>query len=342
MRRAQSHPKPGTTLRHYGTLTKIALLALALFCSEASADLSGAIAAYRRGDFAVAFAEFQDAAIKDDPLAQNALGTMYAQGLGVQRDDGRAVDWFFKAQALGFPEAAANLGAMYEAGLGLPRDANAALKYYREAASADNQPAISRLAKIYENGELGVTPDIALARQFRSRLGEIPAAPRKLDLATAKAAAMPAKPPKPVPALAAGPDRDKTIRARLDAADAFEKQLLRRLEQYRLRERRLFVASGDNRPALKAYLDELRTLLRGRLASAFAAAGEKEMLLVTLSIRRDGTLAESQMDKGSGNARTDTRVLAALKKLPHLSPLPEELAASIDVLAVTIRLPVAQ
>ncbi len=325
--------------RHSAVLTAIACLAWALVCCRANADVSGGLAAYKRGDYPLAFAEFQLAAAKDDPYAQNAIGSLYAQGLGVQRNDKRAVDWFFKAQALGHAEAAANLAAMYEAGLGLPRDADAALKYYREAASAEYQPAILRLAEIYESGELGVTPDIVMAQQFRARLGKSLDEPRNLAAVSAAAAHIPPA-PTTMAEMTAGPAPHKATRAPQGSAAALESLVLRRIEQYRLRERKLFVASSDNRQALKGYLGDLRAQLKKRLAPAFAAALQQERLLVTLSIRQDGTLAETQLDKGTGNARIDTRVLAALKGLPPLAQLPEEMAASVDILVVTVRLPI--
>lgn len=148
----------------------IAAFLLALFSARAGADMEAGIAAYQRGDYAVAFREFQEAAKHDDIRALNYLGIMYAEGQGASHDDYKAADMFFKAAILGYPEAMANLARMYSLGRGGPQDNKAAVSAYRAAARAGFQPAIIRMAEIYENGELGEAPDAALAREWRARL----------------------------------------------------------------------------------------------------------------------------------------------------------------------------
>ena len=148
----------------------IAALLLALFSALAKADVAAGIAAYQRGDFVAALAEFRAAARRDDMLALNYLGIMNAEGLGTLRDDYQAADMFFKAAILGYPEAMANLARMHAEGRGGRQDNKAAVSSYRAAAKAGFQPAIIRMAEIYENGELGEAPDAVLAREWRARL----------------------------------------------------------------------------------------------------------------------------------------------------------------------------
>jgi len=148
----------------------IAALLLALFSALAKADVAAGIAAYQRGDFVAALAEFRAAARRDDMLALNYLGIMNAEGLGTLRDDYQAADMFFKAAILGYPEAMANLARMHSEGRGGRQDNKAAVSSYRAAAKAGFQPAIIRMAEIYENGELGEAPDAVLAREWRARL----------------------------------------------------------------------------------------------------------------------------------------------------------------------------
>jgi hypothetical protein len=75
-----------------------------------------------RKDYATALALFEPLAKSGDPYAQNSLGTMYAQGEGVQQDDQTAVYWFSQAAAQGHGEAQWNLAMMLYQGLGVPRD----------------------------------------------------------------------------------------------------------------------------------------------------------------------------------------------------------------------------
>jgi len=153
-----------------GPVAWIAALLFTLFPAPAWADVDSGIAAYQAGDFADALAEFQRAAKHDDVHALNYLGIMYAEGLGTQRDDKRAVDMFYIAATLGYPEAMANLARAYALGRGVRQDNKAAVSAYRAAARAGFAPAIVRMTEIYENGELGEAPNAALARKWRARL----------------------------------------------------------------------------------------------------------------------------------------------------------------------------
>ena len=335
---------PKNILRAGRHLLNIALLLAALVWGESFADVAAGVAAYKRGDFANAFAELSSASAKDDAFAQNLLGTMYFQGRGVERNEKLAADCFFKAQALGSPEAMANLAAMYEAGQGLPQDSAAALKYFGEAASAGNRPAIARMARIYEKGELGVAPDPALAASWRARLGAAQAArvatPKTMAKPQAEAgknvASAPPSPQKSAkkePALAVGTSLDERI-AQL------EKRVTRNLEIYSHRERKLFVASSDATEPVVGYLKALRARLANLPAAAAAAARPAERRLVTLAIGRDGVLREVELSRSSGNESADGRVLAAVKKLVQWQPLSPEIAHDTDVLYVTVRLPI--
>ncbi len=75
---------------------KFAALCLLLAASgprPAQADYAEGVAAYERGDHALAAREFEPLAKAGDADAQYYLGTLYAEGLGVSRDDVRAHAW---------------------------------------------------------------------------------------------------------------------------------------------------------------------------------------------------------------------------------------------------------
>ena len=70
-----------------------------------------------------------------DATAQNNLGAMYAEGLGVPQDDAEAVAWYRRAAEQGDARAQYNLGGMYAEGLGVPPDAVEALMWLTIAAA---------------------------------------------------------------------------------------------------------------------------------------------------------------------------------------------------------------
>lgn len=327
----------------------IAALILALPAHDSKADVNAGIAAYRRGDFATAFAEFNAAAKQNDPLALNVLGIMYAEGVSVERNDRLAVDWFFKAQALGSLEAAANLGRMYAEGRGLPQSNAEALRLYRDAALGGYLPAMKRLAEVYERGELGVAADPTLALEWRTRLRGTPTGlmyPRPAPLAALPSTDKPplrksersTAPPASAPKSPRPTSGDAPTRADVDKK--FEKRVMQQLEKYRQRERKLQVASTDTAPALATYLKDLRIQLRNRLADVLPASAPSTTLTVSVSIGRDGSVKDVELDQGSGNARLDRKVLLSLKQLGKFPALPAPLNETIDVLAVTVRLPI--
>jgi len=325
---------------------RITPLVLVLLCSAASADVNTGISAYRRGDYATAFSEFNDASGRNDPLALNVIGIMYAEGLGVERNEKLAVDWFFKAQTLGSLEASANLGRMYADGRGVPQSSAAALQQYRNAALGGYLPAMNRLAEIYEKGELGVTADPALALEWRARLRGTPTGLRYSRPTPERSLTQPEQrrenTASPLPATAKTPrasHRESQAQLRVEKDALFEKQVFERMEKYRQRERKLQVASTDSTPVLAAYLKDLRIRVGSQLQDTFSAANVASAMTVSLSILRDGTVRNVELDHGSGSSTFDRKVLASLKRLDRLPPLPAATLETADVLGVTVRLP---
>ena len=324
-----------------GLVARLMLLLLALVYHDAKAEFADGVAAYRRGEYAAAFSEFTIAAARNNLVAQNVLGTMYAEGLGVERNDQLAIDWFLKAQARGSAEAMANLAKMYALGRGVAQNNTTALQYYGDAALSGFQPAILRMAEIYEKGELGVTPDKELALGWRARLRAVQSAAANVSAGAVRAAEkvdpsrMTKVAPMPKPS-----SPEKVAHVRVDRTALFEKQVFGRLENYRQRERKLFVSSTDETQPIAAYLKELRVQLASRLGAAFSASRPDERMIVSLSIRRDGTLRDLELSRSSGNPRTDSRVLSSLKTLERLQPLPAVTADAADILVVTVRLPI--
>ena len=58
-----------------------------------------AYGAYQRGLYLTALAEATKRAQQNDAHAMTLLGELYAQGLGIGRDDGKAAQWYKQARA---------------------------------------------------------------------------------------------------------------------------------------------------------------------------------------------------------------------------------------------------
>lgn len=93
-----------------------------------------------------------------DASQQHALGRMFEYGLGRDRDDVKAAEWYTKAAAQDFPDALYRLGVLHENGWGVPRDVALAAHLYARAARYGHAFAQHDLAFMYMSGT-GVPKD---------------------------------------------------------------------------------------------------------------------------------------------------------------------------------------
>ena len=133
-RRGHDRPHVGRCARVAAALFLIALPALA------GADLRDGQAAYDRGDYTTAFAEFTRAAEQGNLGAQYRLGQMYRKGLGVVRNDDLALHWIRSSAEQGFSVAEVSLGTMYSQGDGVARDYVQAYIWFDVAAKQTIDP----------------------------------------------------------------------------------------------------------------------------------------------------------------------------------------------------------
>ena len=91
----------------------------------------------------------QTAAIRGDASSQNALGVMYAHGIGVLRNFVRAEFWFRKAADQRFGAALYHLGVLYKAGPdGIHQDLSKANDYFTASALAGFRPTMNQLGDL--------------------------------------------------------------------------------------------------------------------------------------------------------------------------------------------------
>lgn len=94
--------------------------------------------------FEAAMAEFLPAARSGNADAEELIGVMYAMGLGVERDDVRAFEWYLRASLKGHPGAQSGIGWYYEVGRGTSVDLVRAYMWYTlSAIGGDPDAAIS-------------------------------------------------------------------------------------------------------------------------------------------------------------------------------------------------------
>jgi len=128
------------------------LLLLLLFNSLAlNADaFRDGVVAYQQKNFPKALATWVPLAEEGHVLAQTLVGSMYAYGEGVERDDEQAFKWLSRAANKGSAQAQYNLGILYENGFGTDTDRVLARKWFKAAADQGRKDAAARYALLEE------------------------------------------------------------------------------------------------------------------------------------------------------------------------------------------------
>ena len=110
------------------------------------AEIENARDLMEEGKFKEAMKELLPAARSGNADAEELIGIMYAMGLGVERDDVRAFEWYLRSSMKGHPGAQSGVGWYYEIGRGLPApDLVRAYTWYGlSAIGGDPDAAISQ------------------------------------------------------------------------------------------------------------------------------------------------------------------------------------------------------
>ncbi len=133
-------------------------VATALAVPALGEPLEDGVAAYHDKAYAKAAEIWRPLAEKGDPAAQYLLGTLYAEGKGVDRNDTTAFTLFQRAANQGDARAQYNLGASYAEGAGVQKSETDAAKWFLRAANQGMVFAQLNLALLYAAGK-GVPHD---------------------------------------------------------------------------------------------------------------------------------------------------------------------------------------
>ena len=142
------------------------------------------VEAFERQDYEAVLDRVRPLAEQDTASAQTLLGYMYRSGLGVEKNDTVAAEWYTKAAEQNEPNAQYLLGFMYQRGYGVPQYFAQALQWYRKSGGQGVAGASLNLGEMYDNAQ-GVTRDRdeALVQYFRAAEAGLAGAQHKLGLA---------------------------------------------------------------------------------------------------------------------------------------------------------------
>jgi hypothetical protein len=92
-------------------------------------------------DYGLAMKWYRKAADQKDDTAENNIGYLYENGLGVAQDYSQAASWYQMAAATGYARAEFHLGNLYDLGHGVPHDAAKARELMQKAADGRDDEA---------------------------------------------------------------------------------------------------------------------------------------------------------------------------------------------------------
>jgi TPR repeat protein len=115
---------------------------------------------------------YEQAARHRHARAALALGLLYKNGNGVQRNDGIAAHWLNTASELGNAHAMFLLSNIYQEGLGVTQDRAKARAFLEEAAEHEYPPALQELAMTVELGDAHSAKDELRASHLMKEASE--------------------------------------------------------------------------------------------------------------------------------------------------------------------------
>lgn len=96
---------------------------------------------------------YKAAAERGHAPAQTKLGFLYVHGIGIEKDRQRGFDWFKTAAEQGYGDAQYNLGIMYLGGLGIEASEEDAIHWLTKSADQGDLKASATLAQIKQKSK---------------------------------------------------------------------------------------------------------------------------------------------------------------------------------------------
>ena len=131
--------------------------------------------AYQKANkFEAALQQYRKGAEWGSALAQNNIGVLYENGLGVTQDYEQALTWYRKAAEQGLAAAQFVLGVAHENGRGVPKDGQQAMFWYRKAADQGNAIAQDNLRRLsqgaVQQGQAALVQELDEAAWLNQRI----------------------------------------------------------------------------------------------------------------------------------------------------------------------------
>ena len=149
----------------YSLASSLAFFLFSTFALSQTDRLEAGLAAMERGHYATAIRSWMPIAEDGVPEAQNNIGHMYEEGLGVPQNYILAMNWYRQAADNDLPEAQHNMGLLYYHGYGVAQNLVESFRWFKKAADEGLMESEYMVGLAYERGE-GVSLDYAMAREY--------------------------------------------------------------------------------------------------------------------------------------------------------------------------------
>lgn len=150
----------------------IPVILLSVFLNRAWADIELARDLMEASRFEEAYAQLLPAAQAGNADAEELIGVMYAMGLGVERDDRRAFEWYLRSSMKGHPGAQSGVGWYYEVGRGMPAPdlVRGYMWYVLSAIGGDPDAAVSQQEIVKKMTTEQIAEAEELIKDYRAHL----------------------------------------------------------------------------------------------------------------------------------------------------------------------------
>ena len=149
----------------------ILIILTPLFSFSEEPSLADAQKAYQDGKHLKAYEMWRSLADRGDIVAMNNLGFLYEQGVVVNKNLNKSLDYYRKSAESGFPTAQYNMGEAYAEGRGVEKNNVTALKWFILAGTRGDKDAINYYEKIFDTmTKEEVKKANTLAKNWRTKI----------------------------------------------------------------------------------------------------------------------------------------------------------------------------